>query len=156
VATRSPSSTNLSRGLYPVIDRVHRVIATALFLQRRPPNNVNHWGRVRADFTRSYRCWKQTETDKGHEIIWRGGMSASQTPFAPMDFLSPQPPEGQESLGYQASCDRRSNDISDKVARRSGRGRRRHVRGGPFSLNSGTTGVAHEQRLSRPIATSAS
>jgi hypothetical protein len=32
----------------------------------------------------------------GHEKIWHGGNNATQTPFANMDFLSPQPGRGSD------------------------------------------------------------
>jgi hypothetical protein len=55
-ATRSAYSTNLSPSRYPFIDRLPSVIATAHCSYMRPPNNVNHRGRVRTDALPSNMC----------------------------------------------------------------------------------------------------
>jgi hypothetical protein len=81
----------------------------------------------------------------GHEKISRGGRSAGETPFAYMDFLSPQPPEGSVSLGYETRCEGRSGDISDgERVDRDGTvdGLCEGGFGVPFPPNIGTTGVA--------------
>jgi hypothetical protein len=52
--------------------------------------------RLWRDFARSIRRWEQTETDGGDEKIWRGGMGACLTPFAPMEASLPRPRRGRE------------------------------------------------------------
>jgi hypothetical protein len=92
LATRLASSTNPYHSRYRVTDMLPKV--GCLGLSQRQSDNVNHRGRVRADFARSDGYRKQTGTGRRHEKIWRGGGSANHIPSATVDFLSPPPPEG--------------------------------------------------------------
>jgi hypothetical protein len=112
---------------------VPRVIVTAQCSQRRPPNNVNHRGRVRTNGRpqRDQTCARKRQSKgMGHETIWNGGRRASRTQSATPLFALPSPRRRREDSARWRAATGGATINSDEDVHGSRRDRRRSQRGG--------------------------
>jgi hypothetical protein len=139
---------------------VPRVIATAHCSYRRPPNNVNHRGRVRPSQRDQMGGGNRRQTERGHETSGSEAGEAAGHRLQPGYFLLPAPGGGEKArLGGESRREERLLSPISRTVLSTDRDESDDdmSEGGfphAFPPTSGTTGVAQEPRLDRFDSTS--